>query len=336
MNQDLKQGNIQQVFLELLKSNLSNGNNLVELLSSTLGISADSAYRRIRGEKQLTLEDIFTISKKYNISLDQLFENKTDTIRFIGKIEKTENFDFETYIHSIRQNLAYMNSFKNREFYYLCKDIPVFHHYHFFELAAFKYYFWLKTILQLPEFDKQLVDFNEYKQSYFEAGAQSLSYYNNLDSVELWNMETINSTIRQIDFFSDSRYFKTNEDVIKVYEALEKVIEHVEKQAALGYKFRYDDPEQKPLGKFSVYFNEVILADNSMLVILDNSKLVYLVHSAINFIITRDLEFCDNMHHYFKTLMQKSTLISSVGEKERSVFFKKLRKKIAKRRDALS
>ena len=38
-------------------------------------------------------------------------------------------------------------NFKEIEFYWLCKDVPVFHHFHFREIAAFKYFFWMKTTL---------------------------------------------------------------------------------------------------------------------------------------------------------------------------------------------
>ena len=61
--------------------------------------------------------------------------------------------------------------------------------------------------------------------------------------------------------------FESDEDVLRVYEALEKIWDHLEKQAALGYKFNIDDPEKKPIGKYNMYFNEVLLGDNTMLAV---------------------------------------------------------------------
>ena len=52
---------IQNLFLERLKSRLRPGVGLAEELAGILDISIDSAYRRIRGEKTLTLAETWQI-----------------------------------------------------------------------------------------------------------------------------------------------------------------------------------------------------------------------------------------------------------------------------------
>jgi hypothetical protein len=228
--------------------------------------------------------------------------------------------------------MTYVNSFKQKEFYTLCKDIHIFHHYHFKEIAAFKYYFWMKTLLHFPDFKSKKFSFTEYHDDLFELGKKTLDLYNQTDSVEIWNVETINSTIRQIEFYHEGQMFKSDEDILIIYEALDKLISHFEEQAALGYKFNYDDPEKKPIGSFQMYFNEVILADNTTLAILDGARIAYLIHTVINYMATRDMRYCDNLHEHVQNLMRRSTRISSVGEKERGRFFKMLHDKIQRRK----
>jgi hypothetical protein len=64
-------------------------------------------------------------------------------------------------------------------------------------------------------------------------------------------------------------------------------------------------------------------------------------HSKVNrkpppgFMVTRDVVFCDNMYSYIQNLMKKSTLISTVSERERTRFVKYLRQKIANRKLSL-
>jgi hypothetical protein len=50
---------------------------------------------------------------------------------------------------------------------------------------------------------------------------------------------------------------------------------------------------------------------------------------------TRDLSFCENLYSYYQNLMRKSTLISSVSERERLKFFTALRNRIAFRKKHL-
>ena len=84
-----------------------------------------------------------------------------------------------------------------------------------------------------------------------------------------------------------------------------------------------------------MYFNELVIGDNSVLALLDGTKSAFIVHSVINIMVTRDNRFCDNLYDSMNNLMRRSTLISEVSERERSRFFKYLRSRIAKRKEKL-
>ena len=84
-----------------------------------------------------------------------------------------------------------------------------------------------------------------------------------------------------------------------------------------------------------MYFNEIVIMENSILVQLDGTKAAFLVHNVLNFMLSRDVRFCDNMYSYIQNLVRKSTLISTVSERERARFFKYLRQKIAGRKQSL-
>ncbi len=62
------------------------------------------------------------------------------------------------------------------------------------------------------------------------------------------------------------------------------------------------------------------------------NKSVFLIHSVINFMITRDVIFCENTYESIQNLIKKSTLISEVSERERSRFFKYMRNRIVGRK----
>ncbi|MGZ5191721.1 MAG: helix-turn-helix domain-containing protein [Flavisolibacter sp.] len=326
---------IQIQLFQYLKNKLPEQSSLVDEVAKLLGISTDSAYRRIRGEKALSIEELYTLCVHYKLSLDSLLNLQTDAFLFTRSFVQAENFKFEEYLNNAVQHVKYMNSFKERKFYYLCKDIPLFHHFHFKEIAAFKYYFWMKNILHLPEFAHKKFTIDIYPNEFYELGKQSLQYYNTIDSVELWNIETVNSTLRQIEYYHDSNIFANDEEIFVIYTALEKLIQHLEQQATEGFKFDINDPERKPLSSFQMYFNEIVIMENSILVQLNGAKAVFIVHNVLNFLQTRDVRFCDNTYTYIQNLIKKSTLISTVSERERGRFFKYLRQRIAGRKDKL-
>lgn len=326
---------IQQQLFQAIKRKLQKEESIIEEIARLLGISTDSAYRRMRGEKTITFEELYTIATNYNISLDQLMDINSGAIMFQGQYLDKQTFRFEEYSTSLLQNMAYMNSFKEKEFYYSCKDLPIFHHYVFREIAAFKWFFWLKTYFHFPEFEKRKFRFADFPDELFAIDQKVLNLYNQIPSVEIWNIESMNIFFLQVEFYRYGQVFESDNDAFILYEAIEKLWDHLEIQAALGYKFNYNDPEQKPTAKFKMYFNEVLLGDNNMLVVLDGSKLSYITHTTINFMLTRDVTFNENMYNHLQNQMKRSTLISAVSERERTRFFQIIRERIRKRKEAL-
>lgn len=321
---------IQLQIFQIIKSKLAPQVSMVDEVAGLLNVSTDSAYRRIRGEKPLSLEELYQLCTRFKISLDQLF--KSESLIFSGTFIHPGSFRFDQYLESAIQHLKYMASFKSRKMYYLCKDIPLFHHFYYREVAAFKHYVWLKGIFNDPGLANKKFSLKNYPDEIFQLGKKALDIYNEIDSVEIWNIESLNSSIRQIDYYYNSGLFENKQEALMIYEAYEQLITHLDKMATAGCKFKVNETESADSGQLQMYLNEMIIGDNSILVQLDNSRLGFIIHTVINIMTTRDIRFCDNMYESIQNIMRKSTLISSVSERERSRFFKHLRQRIENRK----
>lgn len=326
---------IQQQLFQTIKSRLASNASVSDEVAALLDISTDSAYRRMRGEKAITFDELYKIAMHYRISLDQLMDIQTGGFLFQGNILNPKTHRYDAYLTGMMHNIAYFNSFKKKEFYYLCKDTPIFHYFNSRDIAAFKYFFWMGTLIYFPEFRNRKVSLDEYPDEMFGLGNKILGFYNQVDTYEIWNIESMNSTLHQIEYYLDNGLFKTDEDALRVYEGMEKVLDHLEEQAKLGYKFHINDPEKKLLGKYNMYYNEIVILDNTMLIMLDNTKLAMVPHMAINYMMTRDLAFCESYSQYVLNLIRRSTLISEVSEKERARFFRRMRERIERRKESL-
>ncbi len=327
---------LQQQLFKAVKMKMGQPLQAADEIAFLLNISPDSVYRRMRGEVSLTFEELHLLCNHYHISIDQLMNIQTGSFIFEGNFLDNKNFRFDAFLKGVMNTLAYINSFHEKEYYYLCKDSPFFHHFYFRDFAAFKYYFWMSTLWFFPEFRNKKISLDDYPDELFGIGEKILDIYNQIDSVEIWNIESMNGTLRQIDYYQAGGMFKSNDHTLRVYEAIEKIMDHLEMQAELGYKFKYGDREKKPLGRYRMYFNEVVLGDNHMLSVMDGSKIAYIPYSVANYMMTRDLTFCDKFYEYLQNLMKRSTLISEVSEKERARFFRIFRDKINHRKESLN
>jgi len=332
----MKPTSVQVMFFQHLKSSLPPHLSMVDSIAELLQISIDSAYRRIRGEKTISFEELKMLCTHYKISLDQFIHLETDAVIFNGRHISQAGFDFEQYLESVLQNVQYMNSFAEREMLYLNKDIPVFYHFNFPELTAFKSFFWKRSILNYPAYANRPFNMNEpVSENIQQLGQQLAIAYSQLPSQEIWNIESINSTIRQIEYYKDSHVFTDRDQVAVLYECLEKTMQYIQWQAEAGCKLSIDGKQLYPAVPYKMYVNEFILGDNTILGLLNGTRIAYINHSVINYLLTRDPVFCDNIHRHFQSIIKKSTLISAVGEKERSRFFNIIREKINARKNAL-
>src|SRR5690242_743673 len=136
----------QQLFL-IIKTKLPAEASVAEEVAKLLNISNDSAYRRMRSEKQISFEELYLLCNTYRISLDQLMQIQTGGFLFQGNIVNAKTFGFREYLTNMMHTMAYFNSFRDRELYISCKDMPIFHHFHYRDVAAFKWFFWLRTYM---------------------------------------------------------------------------------------------------------------------------------------------------------------------------------------------
>ena len=74
--------NVQKRFFQELKTKLPSNLSLANVVAEELNISIDSAYRRIRSESDLSLQEFDILSSKYSISTDTVLSNSKGSVQF--------------------------------------------------------------------------------------------------------------------------------------------------------------------------------------------------------------------------------------------------------------
>jgi hypothetical protein len=333
----MDQYSVQQLFFNHIKNNLPPHLSFVDEIAELLNISNDSAYRRIRCEKPISFDEIQKLSSHFKISLDQFLHLQSDSFIFSGKLPTVPGESFEQYLKNLLQTFTYLNGFENRHFYFLTKDIPWINFFQIAELSAFKIFLWMKSILLYETLKgKKFSLKNESHPEYMDLGKKIIQQYNKLPTTEIWNLEGINITIQQIEYYRECDVFESNEDILIIYNKLEELVNHIERQAESGKKFAFHEQPTPGSPDFNMFYNELALGDNTVLADLGKIKIAYLNHSVIDFISTRDDRFCNQIYQTIKNLISKSTQISTVGEKNRSHFFSSLRAKIHQHKTFIS
>jgi hypothetical protein len=335
-NSSMEAQELQQVFFRHIRSLLPTNISLAEEIAERLNISNDSAYRRIRGDKGISLEEVRTLAKHYGISLDRLMNVDSDAIIFSGKPLGSEDFDFAAYLNETLANLKLIDGAKQKMMYYEAKDLPIFYYYQFTELAAFKYFFWIRNVLCSPEYSKMRhFEDNELQEAIHKTGREIIQTYCRIPSTEIWGAESLHATLRQIEYFKETGVFKKKESIELIFTQFKQLIEHVREQAEQGEKFLAGTKPRGQKDNYSLYYNQVFLGHNSVLVDADGATTAFLNHGVMNYIGTRDAGFCAYTRNSIENTMKKSALISTVSDKERNKLFNLLLDKIDAERELM-
>jgi hypothetical protein len=323
---------LQHFLFQQIKAKIPDNLSFVHEIADLLEISYDSAYRRIRGEKELSMEELYRISHRFGISLDALLGLQANHVVFRKFALSPEDFHIKEWLLRIHEDIKMIHMARDKEIIYAAKDPPLFHYFHFPEIAAFKFFFWEKTIFDFPEYENKLFRIDDVNPEIVEIGNDILRSAIKIPTTEIWNEDTFRILMRQIEYYWVSGYFAKKDDMVNLLDKLEKWILHIRKQAETGFKFNYGQVAEGIENTFAMYENEVVLNDNSIFVRIGENMGTYLTFNVISLLVTQDQAFCRNVEQHMRQLMKKSNLISVSGEKERNRFFNKLLNTIEKTR----
>ena len=135
-----------------------------------------------------------------------------------------------------------------------------------------------------------------------------------------------------MNFTGSQVVFRKKETITAVYDELLNLVNHIEAEAEVGEKFLFGEQPKGEKDNYNIYFNEVFLGHNTILVDAGEIKTVFINHGVLNYMMTRDRQFCEATKKTLENTLRKSSLISIVNEKERHRYFQLLRDKIEAKR----
>jgi hypothetical protein len=312
---------IQDQFLKRIKSSLPSNVSFVDELADLLQLSNDSAYRRLRGETPLNIEEIALLCSQYKVSFDADVRPDSGKVYFEYTALDHNEEQFARYLENILGDLKRIGSAPVKEVIYAADDVPVFHQFHSDELICFKITYWLRSILNVPRFENSRFDPALIPPSMIDTAKSILAAYNDIPSIEIWTEDTLNSTLKQVEYYWEAGFFQSEREALVICEQLAETVRRIQDNAGRGRKSENG-------GEYTLYKSEIMVGNNSILASIGSTKVAYISHHTFNMMTTLDAAFIAETESWLKNLMKRSVLISGVSEKQRNQFFKILYKKI--------
>lgn len=303
----------QALFLTEIKNVLPPNTSLIDAVADALDISYDAAHRRTNLKSKLSLSESIMLAKRFNLSLDKLFTTTKSNWVSVEKTAAIHNEEeLKVYFENSYNNLYPLLGKKGCKLIYSAKDIPIFYDLKNDIMMRFKIYVWLKLLD--PNFHS--ISYANFTPSLsVQQIARRLgNLYEDLPITEIWDLTTINGTLKQIHFYFKAGHL-TEKDALTITENLSKNITSISQRVIT-------DPT------YTFYYNELLLMNNNIYAEIDDQQSLYIPFTLLSYYRTSDRITCNHAKMYLDKQLQHSKLLNTAGEKERNAFFNKIHKKI--------
>jgi hypothetical protein len=303
---------LQRQLFTAIKLKLPKGENLARHIADALNLSPDAAYKKIRGERLLDLQDLQLLFNIYKLSYeDMAIDTATQKVWFsCNNLQVQPNF--EDYLKFIAQQLQLLLDKQVKSLTCSASEVPLFYYCMFPELIQFKAYVWQQSIL--PSSENQIQPFALVQtETPLLQLAQEISFnYLAIPSQEIWASETIGSLYRQLRFYKEAQLFASPQ----TYEAL---LLHVKQQALQQHKIeRYS---KTPQASFALYHNELMPGDDSLLAQLPGHNLAIFSPHSLQAFVSTDVRVTQALLAALQGLKQQSICLSQQCERYIAPFF---------------
>jgi hypothetical protein len=302
----------QESFLKALRAKMPKSVSIIEEIAAVLEISYDASHRRISEKSKFSIDETIILANHFNISLDNLFSKKEKVI-----VEKTIEIetlkDMLQYFKTSAEQIEILTKNPNTTLFYSAKDIPLFYFMDGTILSKFKAFVWLNLLNSNQKkvaFENFVVDesFTEYMQ-------KLKNVYENTVVNEVWNDTTINSSLQQILYFHEAGLLSLK-NANALCKDLKRIINLIQEKCNVKNT------------KFNIYYNELILLNNNMLIETDKKLTMFVPYTLLGYFITDNEESCNNVHQFFKQQIINSKPLGQSGIKEQNLFFNRAIRKI--------
>lgn len=327
---------LQIVFFEELLSQIGKRTAAVDQISSLLSIGKDAVYRRLRGDSELTLDELKILAQHYNISLDQLLFQDSDKALFTVASFSTPVNAFDDYLENMIRYLDLGLSLPDAEIIYATAEIPVFYYCLFPEIMCFKLYVWAKTVWNIEAFSKKKFSFDLFSPYTMKLIQQWNDRYLQIKTTELWCLNIFDNSLNQIEYVFSNSDFEKSSDALVICDAMSNLAHHVCQMAEKGKKFKPDEHGVSSTVPFKLYHNELVYTNNTIFLKSNTVNAVFSTFDSPNVLMTTDPKVFRHTEKWFQGIKSKSDYITEVSEKNRNIFFNKLEKKVSRTKNKIS
>jgi len=354
MEDSQKKTELQKRLFDEIARKIPPFHTLVDVVSELLDVSTDAAYRRIRGDKTLNINECAVLCGKFGVSMDAVVGSPAGNRDFLyTPLDLRSPGDYLRYMLAIAERLERLAAAGHgAEIVLSAVDVPFFHFIPHKELTFFKLFAWTNSVYGTTESFETFARAME-TPALLDVYRRIAAAHRRIPSREVWTESTIDVFLKLLKYNAELGHFADRATASLLCEQFRELMASLGRQAERGNK---DETGEIP---FRLYLSDVDLENNFILLrggegvgsgasarasagtSVGTSAMVganantstgttgcLVKLFTINSLYVTDPRFCAETGRWLDQLTRRSTLISAASERHRHRFFANQREKI--------
>src|SRR6185437_11347844 len=141
------------------------------------------------------LDEIKKLCEKFKISLDNLLHLNSNSFVFVSTLTNNTDFNYGKWLASVLEVIKRVKTFSPCHMSYLAKEFPFFYYFLIPEIAAFKSFFFMKSILFYDDWKGARFSIKDDYSHYYKIWEDLSNTFATIPGTEIWNVENITRTM---------------------------------------------------------------------------------------------------------------------------------------------
>jgi len=305
---------------ENLTDNMPPGSNVARTLSDILNVSPESAYRRLRGETSFDLRELLILRKEFGISIDGLIDNdEIISIRMRSLFGEQNSID--SYLTDLRDEFSSLSR-QDPHLHCVAADIPIFRLLAYESLSSFKLFYWQKSILGKKELHSRTFGKDWISLSNSDICKSIAKKYADCPSVEIWNEQTVNGTLKQVEYYSDCGFFADEDALYAVYNDIVRLILDISIDSRIGYK--HANNGRITNSSYALWNCELVIDNNTVFIQNNREQILAIGFNSFNSFKCSHPAMIKEYQGWLNSMLSRSVLLSGQADKHRIHFIKQM------------
>jgi hypothetical protein len=288
---------------------------LFNSVSLVLKTGKDATYRRICCQKVLDIEEVFILCQYFRISFDKLMDRSKSNHPYFDSIYRpvSNPKEYLFYLLEVLRVVESQRNSQNPQIFISATDIPLFHLITQKHLVFFRLYTWAQSVYN---YNKPFEEFLKEIETpdLIDCFKHIIDNYNLIPSSEIWENNTIDTTLKLIEYYFDIGSFSNKEIPMLLCQQVENIINKLQGWTEKSIK-------KDSVTPFHLYNSEMDLGNTYILLKESKSSICIVKLFTTNSLIVIEKEFCDEVENWLVKLAQRSVLLCGNAEKDRIKFF---------------